>query len=549
MSIRRFAAAVSFIALVSCTTAQMNQGTIFTGTVALGEAQTPHHKHAVFVADGLIRDVGPAADVIAAHPGARVIETGGTILPGLTDAHAHLYGLGLSLETVNLQGTTSLDEVVDRVRARAAATPHNEWIVGRGWDQNDWTVKEFPTAAALDAVILDHPVVLDRVDGHAVLANTAAMHAAGITAATTDPDGGKIIRDSSGRPTGVFVDAATNLVEQMVPATTYAQRKRRVLAAARRIAENGLTEIHDAGTDADTLRAIRELIDEGKFPIRVYSMLSDDDKLVREWFAKGPMIDHGGRLTVRSVKLYVDGALGSRGAALLEPYADDPGNLGLMRANAAHLEDVARRGRTAGFQVNTHAIGDAGVRATVTAYEAAGVAAANRFRIEHLQVVAPSDFARIARAGIISSMQPTHATSDMYWAETRIGPERVRGAYAWRTVLNSGGRLALGSDFPVEEVNPWHGIHAAVTRQDRKGWPAGGWFPDQRLTLVEAIRGFTKDAAYAAFEEGSRGTIERGKLADLTIVFDDVFAIDPSALDDVRVKYTVVGGEIVYEAR
>ena len=527
----------------------MNHGTIFTGTVALGETQTPHPGYAVFVTDGLIRDVGPAANLISAHPGARVIETAGTILPGLTDAHAHLYGLGLSLETVNLQGTTSLDEVVDRVRARAASTPPNEWIVGRGWDQNDWTVKEFPTAAALDAVISDYPVVLDRVDGHAVLANTAAMRAAGITAATADPDGGKIIRDASGRPTGVFIDAATNLVEQMVPAATFAQRKRRVLAGARRIAENGLTEIHDAGADAETLRAIRELVDEGKFPIRVYSMLADDAKLLREWFAKGPMIDHGGRFTVRSVKLYVDGALGSRGAALLEPYADDPGNLGLMRASAAHLEDVARRGRAAGFQVNTHAIGDAGVRATVTAYESAGVSAEHRFRIEHLQVVAPADFGRIARAGIISSMQPTHATSDMYWAEARVGPERVRGAYAWRTVLNAGGRLALGSDFPVEEVNPWHGIHAAVTRQDRKDWPAGGWFPDQRLTLAEAIRGFTIDAAYAAFEEGSRGTIEPGKLADLTIVFDDVFAVDPSALDDVRVKYTVVGGEIVYEAR
>lgn len=527
----------------------MNREIVFTGTVALGKNHTPQHGYAVVVREGLIREVGPAAAIRAAHSGARVIETGGTILPGLTDAHAHLYGLGLSLDTVNLSGTTSLEGVIARVRARAEATPANEWILGRGWDQNDWPVKEFPTAAALDAVLPEHPVLLERVDGHAVLANSAAIRAAGVTAATADPAGGKIIRDVSGQPTGVFVDAATTLVERVVPPATFAQRKRRVLASAQRIAENGLTEIHDAGTDADTLRAVIELVDEKKFPIRLYSMLSDNDALLREWFARGPMIDHGGRLTVRSVKVYADGALGSRGAALLEPYSDDLHNRGLMIASAAHVEDVARRARAAGFQTNTHAIGDAGVRNVVTAYEAAGVTPSDRFRIEHLQVVAPPDFVRLARSGIIASMQPTHATSDMYWAEARVGPARIRGAYAWRTVLDTGGRLALGSDFPVEEVNPWLGIYAAVTRQDQKGWPAGGWYPEQRLTLAEAIRGFTSDAAYAAFEEGSRGTIERGKLADFTIVEGDVFAMDPSALDDVRVKYTVVGGEIVYEAK
>src|SRR5213076_2708403 len=252
---------------------------------------------------------------------------------------------------------------------------------------------------------------------------------------------------------------------------------------------------------------------------------------------------------VRAVKMYADGALGSRGAALLAPYSDDPGNSGLLVTRPERLLEVSKRARAAGFQVCTHAIGDRGVRNVLDAYEGAGATPAERFRIEHYQVVAPSDFARTARDGFIASMQPTHATSDMPWAEARLGPDRIKGAYAWRTVLNSGARLALGSDFPVEDVNPFFGIYAAVTRQDQKGWPAGGWYPDQRLTLAEAIRGFTKDAAYAAFEEQSRGTIEPGKLADLTIVEGDLFTMPQSELFKSKVRYTVVGGGIVFNAK
>ncbi|HUP45636.1 MAG TPA: amidohydrolase [Thermoanaerobaculia bacterium] len=548
MKLRAWFAAISFAALGCGTASQMSQETIFTGTVVAGAAQTARAGHGVYVADGLIREIGPAGSLAASHPRARVIATGGTILPGLTDAHAHLYGLGLALDTVNLTESTSVEEVMARVRDRAGATPAGEWILGRGWDQNDWPVKDFPKAADVDAVVSDRPVWLKRIDGHAGLANTAAMRAAGITAATPEPPGGRVLRDASGAPTGVFIDDAMDLVERVVPAVSFEQRKRRVLASAERIATNGLTEIHDAGADAETIRAVRELIDEGRFPIRVYAMLGDSAPLLREWFGRGPLMNYGGRLTVRSVKLYADGALGSRGAALLEPYSDDPGNKGLMLASIEHIVDVARRARQAGFQVNTHAIGDAGVRNVLDGYAAAGVEANDRFRIEHLQVVAPDDFDRLVNLGVIASMQPTHGTSDMYWAEHRLGPTRVRGAYAWRSVLESGGRLALGSDFPVEEVSPWLGIHAAVTRQDRKNWPEGGWYPDQRLTLAEAIRGFTIDAAYAAFEEESRGTIEPGKLADLTIVKDDVFATPPAALDDVTVLYTVVGGQIVYTA-
>ena len=526
----------------------MDRGTIFTASsVLIGSSQIPTPNGAVYVTDGVIREVGPYADIHRAHPNARTIDMGAaTILPGLTDAHAHLYGLGESLDEVDLVGSSSLDEVLARVKQRAAATPPNEWLEGRGWDQTRWPVKEFPTAAAIDAVISDRPVWLTRVDGHAGVANSAAMRAAGVTASTPDPPGGRLIRDAQGNPTGTFVDNAQSIIENKIPEPTPEQRKRRVLAAAQRIAENGLTEIHDAGADGATMDAVRALVDEKRFPIRLYQMVSDRPELLKEWFKRGPMIDYGGRWTVRAVKMYADGALGSRGAALLAPYSDDPNNSGLLVSTVEHMTEVARRGRAAGFQMNTHAIGDRGVRNVIDSYEAAGVTPDNRWRIEHFQVVAPTDFARVAHDGIIASMQPTHATSDMRWAEQRVGPERIKGAYAWRTVLNDNIRIALGSDFPVEDVNPWYGIDSAVTRQDHNGQPPGGWYPEQKLTISEAIRGFTLDAAYAAFEEKSRGTIEPGKLADFTIVDGDPFSFSP--LFKMKTRATVVGGEIVYRS-
>ncbi len=563
MRLRLFAA-LSFVAAVQCTMppqtsptspppqpSSSSSETVFAGgTVVAGPSQTPHANWSVVVSGERIVAAAPAEEIRASHPDARVIDvTGATILPGLTDAHGHLYGLGLSLDTVNLVGLESYDEAIARVKARAERAQPGEWVLGRGWDQNRWAGKQFPTAAPLDAAIPDHPVWLRRVDGHAGVANSAAMRAAGVTAATRDPEGGRIIRDANGNPTGTFVDAAMSLIDTKVPPPSPELRKARVLAAAQNIAANGLTEMHDAGADGATIAAVRQLIDEKKFPIRVYQMVSDDASLLDTWFRSGPLMAYGNRLTVRAVKCYADGALGSRGAALLAPYSDDPGNSGLLVSRPEHLADVAKRARKAGFQVNTHAIGDRGVRNVFDAYESAGATPAERFRIEHFQVVAPSDFPRLAKSGIIASMQPTHATSDMYWAEDRVGPERIKGAYAWRTVLESGARLALGSDFPVEAVNPFFGIYAAVTRQDQKGWPAGGWYTEQKLTLAEAVRGFTLDAAYAAFEEQSRGTIEPGKLADLTIVEGDFYAAPPPDLFKTKVRMTVVGGEVVYSAK
>lgn len=548
--------AVLFVALFACAPAQppaetvpaREAGTLFIGgTVVAGATQTPQKNFAIYTSAGTIREVGPAAELQRKYPNANVVAVlDGTILPGLTDAHGHLYGLGIALDVVDLTGAESYEAVIARVKQRAANAAPGEWIIGRGWDQNDWPVQEFPTFGPLDAAVPDHPVFLTRVDGHATLVNSVAMRAAGITAATEEPYGGRIVRDASGNPTGVFVDAATQLIRRVVPAASVEQRKVRVLAAAQNIAANGLTEIHDAGIDVETITAVQQLIDEGRFPIRVYAMLSDEETQVDQWFRSGPLVGYGGRLTVRAVKMYADGALGSRGAALLAPYSDDPTNKGLMLAEAQHLLDVSTRGRAAGFQINTHAIGDRGVRNVIDAYAGAGVTAKDRFRVEHLQVIAPDDIPRLVQHGIIASMQPTHATSDMYWAEARLGAERAKGAYAWRTILNAGGRLALGSDFPVESVNPFFGLFAAVTRQDQKGWPEGGWHPTEKLTLAEAIRGFTSDAAYAAFEETSRGTIEPGKLADFTIVNGDLFAMLSSDLHKTKVRYTVVNGVVVY---
>lgn len=555
---RSSAVLLATIVLFGCTTAQngankpgMNDTVFIGGTVAAGPQQTPQHDLGIYTSDGIIREVGPAASIRAAHPNARVVDaSSATILPGLTDAHGHLYGLGLSLDTVNVVGAQTYDEVVSKMKARAASAKPAEWILGRGWDQNLWPGKQFPTAAPLDAAIPDHPVWIRRVDGHAGVANSAAMRAAGVTAATADPSGGHIVRDAAGNPTGTFVDNAMDLIDSKVPPPSFDLRKKRVLAAAQAIAANGLTEMHDAGADAETIRAVKQLVDANEFPIRIYIMLSDNGPLIAEWmYSNGPLIDYRGHMTVHAIKLYADGALGSRGAALLAPYSDDPGNSGLLVTDPAHIVEVAGHALQKGFQVCTHAIGDRAVSEVIDAYETVGVKPENRFRIEHFQIVAPKDFARIARDGIIASMQPTHATSDMGWAETRVGPERIKGAYAWRTVLQSGGRLAFGSDFPVEFVNPFFGIYSAVTRQDHSGNPPGGWYPAQRLTLAEAIRGFTSDAAYAAFEEGSRGTIEAGKLADFTIVDGDFYTMPSSDLWKAKVRATVVGGKVVYSGK
>ena len=505
------------------------------------------------VEDGRFVAVGTEAELAASHGDwPRLDLEGRTVVPGLIDAHAHLMGLGEALLSADLVGTASTDEIVERLVAFAADLPEGAWVTGRGWDQNDWGGDgAFPTRQDLDAAFPDRPVWLGRVDGHAGWANTAALRAAGIdpdAAAPAAPEGGAVIRDEAGRPTGVFVDAAEALVAGALPAPDeafYAEALTRALAET---ARSGLTGVHEAGVPLAVLPLYQRFAAEGRFPIRNYAMITPPE-IAPFCDAYPDGIDEPA-LVVRSVKLYADGALGSRGAALLADYADDAGNRGLLFREDGPLRAAVRVAMTCGLQVNTHAIGDRANRQVLDAYEAAIEATGGgpgRHRVEHAQVLSLDDLERFAALGVIASVQPTHATSDMPWAGDRLGDDRLRGAYAWRRLSDSGARLALGSDFPVERVSPLLGFYAAVTRQDADGRPLGGWFGNQVLTRAEALRGFTLDAAYAAFMEDEVGSIAPGKRADFVVLSQDLMTVPPERILGTRVLATYLDGEAVYE--
>ena len=484
----------------------------------------------------------------------RVVDLAGrAVIPGMTDAHAHLLGLGGALRTVDLTGTTTYDEVVARVVARAREVPAGRWIVGRGWDQNRWPGARFPTHDALSAALPDHPVWLERVDGHAGLANARAMRAAGVTATTRDPDGGRVERDAAGVPTGVFVDNAQGLVDRAIPAPSRDEVRQSVLAAVTEANRWGLVGIHDAGVTRSTIEVYEELARAGRFDLRNYVMVADDSASLDHYFRLGPRSAlHGGRVWVRAVKLYADGALGSRGAALLAPYSDDPKNSGLLVSPPEHIRRRTERALRAGFQVNTHAIGDRGNRVVLDAYERALAAvprADPRLRVEHAQVVSPADIPRFAALGVIPSMQASHQTSDMGWAERRVGAERIGGAYAWRSLLRTGVVIPNGSDFPVERVNPLIGFHSAVTRQDPENQPPAGWYPEQRMTRDEALRAMTIWPAYAAFMEQDAGSLSPGKYADFVVLDQDIMGVPAERIMATRVLATYLGGRAVYEAK
>jgi predicted amidohydrolase YtcJ len=503
------------------------------------------------VRGGRIVYLGPDVGAEALRgPKTKVVELAGrAVTPGLIDAHSHLLGLGQALSQVDLVGTASYAEVVERVRRRAGELPAGSWVWGRGWDQNDWSDKAFPAQGALSAAVPDHPVWLTRVDGHAALLNARAMAALGIDDKAVDPPGGRFLRDAQGRPTGVLVDNAMDVVAGRLPAPTVEERKRALLVAARHCLERGLTTVTDMGVSALDIEAYSELRRAGELPLRVALFLGDDRALLDHWFRRGAEVDPKARLTVRGVKLYADGALGSRGAALLEPYADDPGNLGLLVSAGDHLEDVARRAAATGFQVAVHAIGDRGGLVALDALEHAmgGANPKLRFRLEHAQVLRLEDIRRMASLGIIASMQPTHATSDMPWAGDRVGERRLAGAYAWRKVLAAGGRLALGSDFPVESADPRLGLYAAVTRQDLAGNPRGGWLPGEKLTRDEALAGFTLSAAWSLFLDQELGSLAPGKRADLVVWGEDPMAVPEAAIPGAPIDLTLVEGAVVYE--
>ena len=498
--------------------------------------------------------VGAADEGKKLYPSARVQDLhGATVLPGLIDAHTHLINLGESLTRLNLKDIPTEKEIVERVKQRAASAAPGEWIVGWGWDEGKWA-SNYPTNQALSAATPNNPVFLVGLHTFAGWANRRALEIAAVNKDTQDPENGKIVRDEkSGEPTGILLNHAQELISKHIPPMTLAQAKRAMQLAARECVRNGLTSIHEAKVTPLMVQAFHELAREGRMPLRVYGMLDGADKnLVDEWLKRGPEIDPHHQLTIRAFKLFADGALGSRGAAMLEPYSDAPRTKGLMTTPEADVYSLTRRALQAGFQVCTHAIGDAANRSVLNAYQQAEKEVPSaydpRLRIEHAQVLAPEDIPRFAKLGVIASMQPTHATSDMLWAEKRVGPERIKGAYAWRSVKDSGAHLPLSSDFPGETLNPFYGLYAAITRQDPQGNPPGGWHPEQRLTLEEALHGYTVEAAYAEFEEKDKGSIEKGKLADLTVIAENITKIPPPEILSVHVLKTFVGGKVVYDA-
>jgi predicted amidohydrolase YtcJ len=526
---------------------------MFNAVIYTMDEKQPTAGAMAYDAGGRILAVGDTATVMSQYPEAaqRNMQRR-VVVPGLIDSHVHLHALTVTMSQAQLTGTASKGEVIQRLKEHEAGLPDGDWLLGFGWDQNDWAVREFPGRQDLDEHFPERPVWLERIDGHAGWANSAALALVERDlSGDWQPDGGFIHRDAEGRPTGVLIDHAVDFVQSLVPAPSEQLLVDSLDRATRRMVGLGLTGVHDMGVDRSVVERYRRRIDAGAFPVRVYA-LADGTGDTLEWLCTNGVLDHpSGRLVMRGVKLFADGALGSRGAALLADYSDDPGNSGLL-----FLEPEAMRGEiekvlACGLQVSVHAIGDRANREVLDALAAALPGYPDnpgRHRIEHAQVLTAEDIPRFAGLGVTASMQPTHATSDMYWAEDRLGPERVRYAYAWRALLDSGARLAFGSDFPVEAINPMLGLFAAVTRQDAEGQPEGGWFPEERVTREEALRGFTLEAAHAAFMEERVGSLETGKQADFVVLDRDIMQVPAADILETRVLETWVDGKVVFDA-
>ncbi len=497
---------------------------------------------ALAVRDGEIVAVGSSQDLQDAYQAEDILDAEGkTIIPGLIDAHAHFYGFGMQLQTVNLVGTKSFEEVVERV-VTFQEQENADFIVGRGWDQNDWEVKEFPTKDTLDVLFPDTPVSLTRIDGHALLANQAALDLAGITSETSVSGGEIILKD--GRPTGVLVDNPMGMVQRHIPAATRQQKVEGLLDAQEVVFSYGLTTVNDAGIDRSTVELIDSLQQSGDLKVRIYAMLRNSASNLDYYLDRG--IYKTDYLNVRSVKVMGDGALGSRGAALKEPYSDQEGQYGALLMTVEEFKETAARIARSEYQMNTHAIGDSANLVVLKTYDSLLQGEADRrWKVEHAQIVDPEDFHYFS-SNIIPSVQPTHATSDMYWVQDRLGEEREKGAYAFKRLLEEAGLLALGTDFPVEEVSPFLTFYAAVTRQDTEGWPEGGYRMNEALTREETLRGMTTWAAYSNFEEEEKGSLEAGKFADFVILEKDIMKVDPKEIPGMKVEATYVGGERVY---
>ena len=512
------------------------------------------HFQALLVDQGKVVATGKAVELAQRAGNAKVIDGHGhTLLPGLTDSHGHVMQLGRIRNQIDLSQTTSLAQALAAVRAYANDHPATTWIRGGGWNQELWKLGRFPTAQELDTAVAKRPVWLERIDGHSGWANNAAMKLAGITRETRDPLSGRIERDATGNPTGVFVDAAAALIDSKIPPPTASEQTAALDTALAELARLGITSVDDPGIDLATYQLYRQYADAHKLTARIYALIHNtgtDFDIISE---HGPLIDYGGDfLTVRGVKLFADGALGSRGAAMLASYSDDPGNNGTLFQTPAELTAMIGKALSKGYQVAIHAIGDRANREVLDSFEAAYKLRGGenlRNRVEHAQIVSPQDFPRFVSLHLIASMQPVHATSDMNMAEGRIGHQRILGAYAWQRFLKQGTMIVGGSDFPFDSDNPFDGLHAAVTRQDHHNLPVGGWYPAQNITLLQAFRSYTLDAAWASYHERSLGTLEPGKWADFILIDRDIFKNAPQDLWKTRVLQTWVGGKPVYAAR
>jgi predicted amidohydrolase YtcJ len=501
---------------------------------------------------GRVVATGTSATLIRQAPKAKRIDAGGaTLLPGLIDAHGHVMGLGEQAMGIDLSNTKSLAEAQDVIRAYAAANPAAKWIVGRGWNQANWSLGRFPTAQELDAAVADRPAFLERVDGHAAWINSKALSMTLITSALADPAGGRIERDATGAATGILVDGAASLASRLIPPPTAQERATALKLALQKMASVGITTVHDAGITPEDWALYKRTAAAGQMTARIYAMIGGAGPAFDALSKQGPIKSlYQDRLALRAVKLYMDGALGSRGAALQEDYADSPRNRGLLFMPADKLHETVKHLAGLGYQVNIHAIGDAANHAVLEAFATlqSPASKALRHRIEHAQVIDPKDIARLTPLGLIASVQPTHATSDKNMAGDRLGEARLAGAYAWRQLINAGTRLAGGSDFPVEPPNPLYGWHAAVTRQDRDDQPLGGWRAFDALTPAEAFKLFTLDAAYAGHQEKIIGTLEPGKWADFILLGDDPFTVEPKNIWRITVRETWLAGKAVFKA-